>query len=167
MRNQEILKPKEEKEKAELEKVEELRGLYMTVGSLEEMIDDNHCIISGSSGPDQYVNITSFVDKDQLELMLRPAAPQIILRRWHPGRLQQSNGSVMKVEGSVESYDIEARDADPGNKGGRRAAASTRALRRYWNQAASGVILTELHGKDAWQRQSPTRPPRRSCASSD
>merc|ERR1740139_1843105 len=31
------------------------------------MIDDNHAIISSSVGPEYYVNIMSFVDKDQLE----------------------------------------------------------------------------------------------------
>ena len=39
----------------------------MGVSSLEEMIDDNHAIISSSIGPEYYVNIMSFVDKDQLE----------------------------------------------------------------------------------------------------
>ena len=67
MRNQEILKPKEEKDKKELEAVEELRGTPLAIGSLEEMIDDSHCIVSISNGIEYYVNITSFVDKDQLE----------------------------------------------------------------------------------------------------
>ena len=67
MRNQEILKPKKDKDKAELEAVEEIRGTPLAVGTLEEMIDDNHCIISTSNGPEYYVNITSFVEKDQLE----------------------------------------------------------------------------------------------------
>ena len=31
------------------------------------MIDDNHCIVSSSVGPEFYVNILSFVDKDQIE----------------------------------------------------------------------------------------------------
>ena len=31
------------------------------------MIDDNHAIIASSVGPEYYVNIMSFVDKDQLE----------------------------------------------------------------------------------------------------
>merc|ERR1740130_1986713 len=31
------------------------------------MIDDNHCIISSSIGPEYYVNIMSFVDKELLE----------------------------------------------------------------------------------------------------
>jgi 26S proteasome regulatory subunit T2 len=39
----------------------------MAVGSLEEIIDDSHAIISSSVGPEYYVTIMSFVDKDQLE----------------------------------------------------------------------------------------------------
>jgi len=34
---------------------------------LEEIIDENHAIVSSSVGPEYYVNILSFVDKDQLE----------------------------------------------------------------------------------------------------
>ena len=47
--------------------MDELRGTPMSVGSLEEMIDDNHAIVSSSTGPEYYVPIMSFVDKDQLE----------------------------------------------------------------------------------------------------
>ena len=39
----------------------------MTVGNLEEFVDENHCIVSGSMGPEYYVSMLSFVDKDQLE----------------------------------------------------------------------------------------------------
>ena len=39
----------------------------MQVGSLEEIIDDNHAIVSTSVGSEHYVSILSFVDKDQLE----------------------------------------------------------------------------------------------------
>jgi len=39
----------------------------MAVGSLEEIIDENHAIVSTSVGSEHYVNIYSFVDKDQLE----------------------------------------------------------------------------------------------------
>ena len=39
----------------------------MMVGNLEEMIDDNHAIISTSMGPEYYVTIMSFVNKDLLE----------------------------------------------------------------------------------------------------
>jgi ATP-dependent 26S proteasome regulatory subunit len=31
------------------------------------MIDDNHAIVSSSVGPEYYVNIMSFVDKEQIE----------------------------------------------------------------------------------------------------
>ena len=36
----------------------------MTVGNLEEFIDDNHAIVSSSIGTEYYVSIMSFVDKD-------------------------------------------------------------------------------------------------------
>jgi 26S proteasome regulatory subunit T2 len=39
----------------------------MSVGSLEEIIDDTHAIVSTSVGSEHYVSILSFVDKDQLE----------------------------------------------------------------------------------------------------
>lgn len=39
----------------------------MSVGNLEEIIDDNHAIVSSSTGPEYYVTILSFVDKDELE----------------------------------------------------------------------------------------------------
>merc|ERR1711939_660025 len=44
-----------------------IRGSPMDVGSLEEFIDEDHCIVSTAMGPEYYVNILSFVDKDQLE----------------------------------------------------------------------------------------------------
>jgi 26S proteasome regulatory subunit T2 len=65
--NQQSLKPREEKEEEEKSRVDEIRGSPMAVGTIEEMIDDNHCIISGAQGPEYYVNIMSFVDKDQIE----------------------------------------------------------------------------------------------------
>merc|ERR1719506_137029 len=64
---QQRLKPKEEKETEEKSKLDDLRGSPMDVGSLEEFIDENHCIVSTAMGPEYYVNILSFVDKDQLE----------------------------------------------------------------------------------------------------
>ena len=64
---QEQIKPQEETAQQERTKVDEIRGSPMGVASLEEMVDDNHAIISSSVGPEYYVNIMSFVDKDQLE----------------------------------------------------------------------------------------------------
>ena len=51
----------------ERSKVDDLRGTPMSVGNLEEIIDDNHAIVSTSVGSEHYVSMLSFVDKDQLE----------------------------------------------------------------------------------------------------
>jgi len=65
--NQEVLRPSEERTEEDRTKVDELRGSPLSVGTLEEMIDENHAIVSSSVGPEYYVVITSFVDKNQLE----------------------------------------------------------------------------------------------------
>lgn len=65
--NQERLRPQEEKHEEERSKVDDLRGTPMAVGTLEEVIDDNHAIVSTSVGSEHYVSILSFVDKDSLE----------------------------------------------------------------------------------------------------
>jgi 26S proteasome regulatory subunit T2 len=65
--NQNTSKPREEQEAEEKSKVEEIRGSPMSIGNIEEIIDDNHAIVSSSSGPEYYVNIMSFVDRDQIE----------------------------------------------------------------------------------------------------
>lgn len=64
---QERLKPHEDKSEEDRSKVDDLRGSPMSVGNLEEIIDENHAIVSSSVGPEYYVGILSFVDKDQLE----------------------------------------------------------------------------------------------------
>jgi len=66
IKNQEALKPKKEKDEEERTKVDEIRGSPMSVGTLEEIIDDSHAIVS-STGPEYYVSILSIVDLDQLE----------------------------------------------------------------------------------------------------
>ena len=48
-------------------RVDDMRGSPMGVGNLEEMIDDDHAIVSSATGPEFYVSIMSFVDKDLLE----------------------------------------------------------------------------------------------------
>ncbi|KIY61485.1 26S proteasome subunit P45 [Cylindrobasidium torrendii FP15055 ss-10] len=70
IQNQERLRPeaaREEKNEEDHTKVDDLRGSPMAVGTMEEIIDDDHAIISTSSGPEYYVSIMSFVDKDLLE----------------------------------------------------------------------------------------------------
>lgn len=48
-------------------RVDDMRGSPMGVGTLEEMIDDDHAIVSSTTGPEYYVSIMTFVDKDLLE----------------------------------------------------------------------------------------------------
>ncbi|KAI3949296.1 hypothetical protein MKW98_023233 [Papaver atlanticum] len=112
--NQERLKPHEDKNQEDRSKVDDLRGSPMSVGSLEELIDDNHAIVSSSMGPEYYVGIMSFVDKDQLEpgcaILMHNKALSIV------GLLQDDVDpmvSVMKVEKApLESYaDIGGLDA--------------------------------------------------------
>merc|ERR1719243_526070 len=67
IRNQEVFKPHEEKDKEERDKMEDIRGSPLAVGSLEEMIDDTHAIVSSSVGPEYYVSVMSFVNQDLLE----------------------------------------------------------------------------------------------------
>lgn len=70
VQNQERLKPeatREEKNEEDRSKVDDLRGSPMAVGTMEEIIDDDHAIISTASGPEYYVSIMSYVDKELLE----------------------------------------------------------------------------------------------------
>merc|ERR1712125_101066 len=88
------------------EKLEELRGTPLNVGNLEELIDDNHAIVSSSVGPEYYVNILSSVNQDLLEpgcaVLLHNKTMSIV------GILQEDADpmvSVMKVEKApLESY---------------------------------------------------------------
>jgi len=54
-------------ENDERKKLDEIRGTPMDVGSLEEFIDEQHVIISTAMGPEYYVNLLSFVDRNVLE----------------------------------------------------------------------------------------------------
>lgn len=51
----------------ELLKLEAIRGSPLYIGTLEEMVDDDHAIITSPTTADYYVSILSFVDKDLLE----------------------------------------------------------------------------------------------------
>jgi len=106
IRNQEVFRPHEEKDKEERTKMEDLRGSPMSVGNLEEMIDDNHAIVSSSVGPEYYVSVFSFVNQDLLEpgcsVLLHNKVMSIV------GILSDDSDpmvSVMKVEKApLESY---------------------------------------------------------------
>merc|ERR1711871_791963 len=106
IRNQEVFKPHGEKDKEERDKMEDIRGSPLAVGSLEEMIDDTHAIVSSSVGPEYYVSVLSFVNQDLLEpgcsVLTHNKVMGIV------GLLGDSNNpmvSVMKVEKApLESY---------------------------------------------------------------
>merc|ERR1712048_1498029 len=90
----------------EREKLEELRGNPMSVGTLEEIIDENHAIVSSSVGPEYYVNILSSVNQDLLDpgssVLLHNKTMSVV------GILQDDADpmvSVMKVEKApLETY---------------------------------------------------------------
>lgn len=107
--NQERLKPEaapQEKSEDDRSKVDDLRGTPMAVGTLEEIIDDDHAIISTASGPEYYVSIMSYVDKDQLE----PGCTVLLHHKNHAviGVLQDDTDpmvNVMKLDKApTESY---------------------------------------------------------------
>lgn len=87
-------------------RVDDMRGSPMAVGTLEEMIDEDHAIVSTSSGPEYYVPVMSFVDKDLLE----PGCTVLLHHKTHAviGVLQDDADpmvSVMKLEKApTESY---------------------------------------------------------------
>jgi 26S proteasome regulatory subunit T2 len=88
-----------------MKKVDTLRGMPLEIGSLEEVIDDQHCIVN-ISGQEFYVSLLSIVDKEQLEL-----GCSVIVNDQHHhivGVLQDDTDplvSVMKVEKAPqESY---------------------------------------------------------------
>lgn len=103
--NQQVLKPLEETKEKEKKMIEDLRGTPLQVGSLEEMVDDNHAIVSGA-GPEYYVSVLSIVDKDLLE----PGSTVLLHNKVHAvvGVLQDSTDplvNVMKVDKApTESY---------------------------------------------------------------
>lgn len=96
----------EDRQSAERKRVEDIRGSPLTVGTLEELIDEQHAIVSSSVGTEYYVGIHSFVDGDALEpgcsVLLHHKLLSIV------GVLQDDADplvSVMKVEKApLETY---------------------------------------------------------------
>eukprot|EP01029_Cantina_marsupialis_P032481 TRINITY_DN992_c0_g3_i1.p1 TRINITY_DN992_c0_g3~~TRINITY_DN992_c0_g3_i1.p1 ORF type:complete len:441 (-),score=183.24 TRINITY_DN992_c0_g3_i1:231-1553(-) len=96
---------KEEQNKEQRTAVDEVRGSPMEIGTLDELIDDNHAIIS-TGHIQMYVNIMSFVDQDLLE----PGCAVLIHHKTHSiiGVLDDDGGAsvqMMKVEAKpTETY---------------------------------------------------------------
>lgn len=73
----------DDEKKTDNEKIDELSGSPMIVGTLEEFIDEDHCIVSlSTSDLHYYVRILSFVDRKLLKLkssvLLHPKAHHIV-----------------------------------------------------------------------------------------
>lgn len=91
---------------AERRKVDALRGTPLQVGTLEELIDENHAIVSSNVLQDSYVPVLSVVDRDLLEpgcqVLLHDRSSAVV------GVLQDDVDplvSVMKVDKApLESY---------------------------------------------------------------
>ncbi|KIR58980.1 26S protease regulatory subunit 4 [Cryptococcus bacillisporus CA1873] len=96
----------EDRTAADRTRVDELRGSPMGVGTLEEIIDDDHAIVSSGGGSEYYVGIMSFVDKDLLE----PGCSVLLHHKTHAvvGVLADDTDpmvSVMKLDKApTESY---------------------------------------------------------------
>lgn len=80
----------------EVSRVDDLRGTPLSVGTLEELIDDQHAIVSSSIGPEYYVNILSFVDKDLLE----PGCSVLLHNKVRPSRLPSVVGGICSTSAS-------------------------------------------------------------------
>ncbi|KAJ1678519.1 ATPase of 26S proteasome regulatory subunit 4 [Spiromyces aspiralis] len=65
--NQELFRPKVVQTQIDRSEVDKVRGSPMAIATLEEVIDDDHAIVSTSQGTDYYVPMMSFIDKDLLE----------------------------------------------------------------------------------------------------
>ena len=91
---------------AERRKVDALRGTPLQVGTLEELVDENHAIVSSNVLQDSYVPVLSVVDRDLLEpgcqVLLHDRSAAVV------GVLQDDVDplvSVMKVDKApLESY---------------------------------------------------------------
>lgn len=83
--------------------MDDLRGTPMSVGTLEEIIDDNHAIVSTSVGSEHYVSILSFVDKDLLEpgcsVLLNHKVILVIISEYRKSRFScfHFNGDIFGI----------------------------------------------------------------------
>jgi 26S proteasome regulatory subunit T2 len=76
----------------------------MTVGTLEELIDDNHAIISSPMGPEYYVTIMSFVNQDLLEPGCAVLLHNKVLRFCAPVPPSRACALVLQVSLSPSHY---------------------------------------------------------------
>lgn len=170
VQNQERLKPADERNEEERSKVDELRGTPLSVGTLDEMIDESHAIVSSAVGPEYYVTIMSFVDKMQLEpgstVLLHNKGNQVV------GILTDEADpavNVMKVDQAPsETYaDVGGLDQQIQEiKEAVELLSHTQSCMRTLassHQRASSCMVSPAPARRCWPRQSPTPPPPPFC----
>eukprot|EP00768_Dysnectes_brevis_P001669 gnl/Dysnectes_brevis/1456_a1647_2184.p1 GENE.gnl/Dysnectes_brevis/1456_a1647_2184~~gnl/Dysnectes_brevis/1456_a1647_2184.p1 ORF type:complete len:450 (+),score=130.38 gnl/Dysnectes_brevis/1456_a1647_2184:34-1350(+) len=95
-------------DQAQRSMIDRLRGRTQSVATLQEMVDDSHCIVSRSLGPSLYTRILSFVDQDLLDPGTRVLLHEDNHRHVVVGVLQEDEDpmvSVMKVDKApAETY---------------------------------------------------------------
>lgn len=94
--------------------MDDLRGSPLSVGTLEEMIDDNHAIVSSSVGPEYYVNVLSFVNQDLLE-----PGSSVLLHNKASGRCTIRAGGYLEGVVFVEMLKDEQGGKNRGEEWGR------------------------------------------------
>ncbi len=102
---QERLKPQEDKNEEDWSEVDDLRGFPMSVGNLEEIIDENHAIVSSSVGPEYYVNVLGVCETWFLNLKTRErrkflGLSELWKRRGRRGTTTTRDGDATGEEGS-------------------------------------------------------------------
>uniref|UniRef100_A0A8C9VSN2 Proteasome 26S subunit, ATPase 1a n=1 Tax=Scleropages formosus TaxID=113540 RepID=A0A8C9VSN2_SCLFO len=102
IRNQEQMKPLEEKQEEERSKVDDLRGTPMSVGTLEEIIDDNHAIVSTSVGSEHYTLDPALIRPGRIDRKIEFPLPDEKTKR----RIFQIHTSRMTVADDVTLDDL-------------------------------------------------------------
>lgn len=103
--NQETLNPRKNREKNAAEELAMFRPLPLSLGTLEEIVDDDHAIVSLQHGSEIYTYIHSFVNKDLLE----PGTTVLLASRGNIVGImadnEDSSVNVMKVDKTpLETY---------------------------------------------------------------
>ncbi|KZP00074.1 hypothetical protein CALVIDRAFT_560681 [Calocera viscosa TUFC12733] len=159
MQNQERLKPSvtEDKNEEERTRVDDLRGSPMGVGSLQEIIDNDHAIISTASRPEYYVSIMSFVDKD----LLKPGCTVLLHHKMRAviDMLQDDAElmlNIMKRFLPEVLNQLDGFNTPRDTKSSREQPVSSRLTMRWFDQPRQGEVMAwrvgtaGLRGGEPW-----------------
>lgn len=76
----------EQRQEEERGRVDDMRGSPMGVGNLEEMIDDDHAIVSSTTGPEYVVVLESLVTSDDNTDCIKVLRIHHVVCRQRPSR---------------------------------------------------------------------------------